>query len=83
MMASELALFCGRSKAPFKPGQSISTPSMPAYFMVMSWYSMTLRSFELYSPIIGAYQEATPLSALRAFMDQCWPPTWNHGITCT
>src|SRR4029077_12299697 len=73
----------GRSLAPFKPGQSTRTPSMPAYFIVSSWYSMTFPTFELYSPIIGAYHDATPVALFRAFIDQWSPPTWNHGIMWT
>jgi len=44
---------------------------------------MTLPSLELYSPIIGEYHDAIPVAALRDFIDQCWPPTWNHGIMWT
>src|SRR5882724_6289215 len=83
MMASEFALFRGKSLAPDRPGQSTRTPSMPAYFIVKSWYSMTLASSELYSPIIGEYHDATPVAALRDFIDQCCPPTWNQGIMWT
>ena len=54
MIASAFVLFWGRSLAPFRPGQSTSTPSMPAYFIMSSWYSMTTASPLLYSPIIGA-----------------------------
>ena len=44
---------------------------------------MTSASSELYSPIRGAYHEAMPVTLLRAFIDQCSPPTWNQGMTCT
>src|SRR5882724_368061 len=56
---------------------------MPAYFIVKSWYSMTLASPELYSPIMGEYHDAIPVAPLRDFIDQCCPPTWNHGIMWT
>jgi hypothetical protein len=61
----------------------MSTPSMPAYFIVRSWYSMTELSPELYSPIMGEYHDAMPVALLRDFIVQCCPPTTNQGMTCT
>jgi hypothetical protein len=42
----ELARLSGRSLIALVPGQSIKTPSAPAYFINNNWYSMIAGSLE-------------------------------------